>query len=143
MSLKRSSIIHRTYIIKNIAEILILCFFIPFNIIFGVDAEQSLEASMCIINIQIYFHCSGKKVHFFLRLLYIQIGTLLLVLFCSLGSLIWCLCFRCVSKLLEKIEKYKVDWDVEIEKSDGQDFLFLFELLAHTSKIESTLRVSK
>ena len=144
---------NRTCIIKNIAEILILCFFIPFNIIFGVDAEQSLEPSMCIINIlefaqlgiheegQIYFHCSGKKVHFFLRLLYIQIVTLLLVLFCSLGSLVWCLCFRSVSKLLDKIEKYKVDWDVEIEKTDGQDFLFLFDLLAHTSGIESTLRV--
>ena len=153
MSLKRSSIIHRTYIIKNIAEILILCFYIPFNIIFGVDAEQNLQPSTCIINIlefpnlgiheegQIYFHCSGKKVHFFLRLLYIQVVTLVLVLFCSLGSLIWCLFFRSVSKLLDKIEKYKVDWDVEIEKSDGQDFLFLFDLLAHTSGIESTLRV--
>ena len=58
-----------------------------------------------------------------------------------MGSLIWCLCFRSVSKLLEKIKKYKVHWDVEIDKSDGQDFLFLFDLLAHTSGIESTLRV--
>ena len=99
MSLKRSSIIHRTYIIKNIAEILILCFYIPFNIIFGVDAEQNLQPSTCIINIlefpnlgiheegQIYFHCSGKKVHFFLRLLYIQIVTL--VLFSSAAWVLW------------------------------------------------------
>eukprot|EP00092_Neocalanus_flemingeri_P032028 GFUD01034810.1.p1 GENE.GFUD01034810.1~~GFUD01034810.1.p1 ORF type:complete len:905 (+),score=215.05 GFUD01034810.1:108-2822(+) len=153
MSLKRSSVIHNTYIIKNIAEILLLCFFIPFNIIFAVDAEQNLDPSTCIINIlefpnlgiheegQIYFYCQGKKVHFFLRLLYIQTGTLVLVLFCSLGSLIWCFFFRSVSKLLDKIETYKIDWDVEIEKNDGQDFLFLFDLLAHTSGIESTLRV--
>ena len=151
MSLKRSSIIHNTYIIKNITEILLLCFFIPFNIIFAVDAEKNLHPSTCIINIlefpnigiheegQLYFHCQGKKVHFFLRLLYIQIVTLGLVLLCSLGSLVWCLCFRSVSKLLDKIESIK--WDVEIEKTDGQDFLFLFDLLAHTSGIESTLRV--
>jgi len=152
-SLKRSNIIYRTYIIKNIAEIVILCIYIPFNIAFGVDAEQNLQASTCIINMmefpslgiyeegQIHFHCSGKKIHFFLRLLYIQLVTLVLVLFCSLASLIWCLFFRSITKLLDKIEKFRVDWVVEIEKSDGQDFLFLFDLFAHTSGIESTLRV--
>ena len=46
-----------------------------------------------------------------------------------------------MSRLIEKIEKSKIDWDVELEKNVGEDFLFLFDLLAHTSGIECTLRI--
>ena len=37
MSLKRSSIIHQTYIIKNILEMLMLGVFIPVNLIYAVE----------------------------------------------------------------------------------------------------------
>jgi len=59
----------------------------------------------------------------------------------SIGSLIWCLGLRSVSKLLNKLEKSSLDWDIEPEPLQGKDFLFLFDLLSHTSGIESTLRV--
>ena len=39
---------------------------------------------------------------------------------------------------------YKVanlSWDSELDTGQGKDFLFLFDLLSHTSGIEATLRV--
>ena len=51
MSLKRSSIIHNTYILKNIVEILILASYIPFNVYFSLDAQRNLQPSQCVINI--------------------------------------------------------------------------------------------
>ena len=64
-------------------------------------------------------------------------------------------CFVCVDpqliyllhlalQLLQKISRHqaRTDWDAcEVEQEAGRDFLFLFDLLAHTSGIESTLRV--
>ena len=189
MSLKRSSIIHNTYILKNIVEILILASYIPFNVYFSLDAQRNLKPSQCVINIlefpqlgiheegKVYYNCEAKKVRFFLRLQYIQIVALSLVLLCSLASITWCLWLRSISKLLEKIAKYHMkrtentggnakddtishssaagldmkmsemllekdedSWDVDIDVSEtGKDFLFLFDLLAHTAGIEVEL----
>ena len=112
----------------------------------------------------------SKKVRFLLRLLYFQIAALCVVLICSVSSVIWCIWFRNISKLLEKISKYHLErtqtksmesvsrnstglgmcelsdnlmknkeedsWDIDIDVSDtGKDFMFLFDLLAHTAGI--------
>ena len=34
-----------------------------------------------------------------------------------------------------------LSWDSELDTGQGKDFLFLFDLLSHTSGIEATLRV--
>ena len=190
VSLKRSSVIHNTYILKNIVQIFVLLTFIPFNIYFAVNSQHNLRPSKCVVNIlefpeldlyeegQIFYVCEGKKVNFLLNLQFIQIAALSFVLLCSCGSIIWCVGFRSVSQLLEKIAKHchgrmKVpslddvshtsdgigmkdvnerllektnetgdafDVNIDLTKT-GKDFLFLFDLLAHTAGIESTLRV--
>ena len=151
--LKRSSVISSTYIYKNVAEIITITIFICFNIIYGIDSKQNLEPGICVLSVHdipnigimedgfMFFQCEGKRVSFYLKLLYIAIATQFLILLCCFGSLIWCFFFRSVSKLLEMMEKSKIDWDVELEDNEGDDFLFLFDLLAHTSGIEATLRV--
>ena len=193
VSLKRSSIIHNTYILKNILEILVLLTFIPFNIYFSVNSQHNLKPSQCVVNLMefpelnineagnIFYVCEGKKVNFLLNLQIIQIAALSLVLLCSFSSIIWCVGFRSVSQLLKKIAKHRFEkngerqaasldnisqtsdgigmkdikqtlldrknedddsWDVNIDLTEtGKDFLFLFDLLAHTAGIESTLRV--
>lgn len=188
VSLKRSSIIHNTYILKNIVQIFVLLTFIPFNIYFAVNSQHNLSPVRCVVNIlefpeldlheegQIFYVCEGKKVNFLLNLQFIQIAALFLVLLCSCGSIIWCVGFRSVSKLLVKIAKHynggtkavslenlsqnsdgigmkdvkdrllektnddALDVSIDLIKT-GKDFLFLFDLLAHTAGIESTLRV--
>jgi len=74
MSLKRSSIIHTMYIIKNILEIMMLLVFIPFNVFCGLETEKNLEPTECIIDVgkapelgletqgHLIFRCNGKKV---------------------------------------------------------------------------------
>lgn len=152
MTLKRSNIIHRMYIVKNIIEIVLLLIFIPVNIIYGLDAERSLESHLCIIDLsgvpqldldagQVFFQCEGKKVLFFLRLLYVHVVTMFLVMGCSAGSIVWCLFLRSISSLLKKIKRSNIECNITLEPEQGKDFLFLFDLLSHSSGIESTLRV--
>ena len=84
-SLKQSSVIYSTYIIKNILELILQTVFIPFNFILNYDSEKNRESSHCLLEIsavdriklpagEIHFECEGKKVEFFLILVYIQIG---------------------------------------------------------------------
>ena len=84
VSLKRSSIIHNTYILKNILEILVLLTFIPFNIYFSVNSQHNLKPSQCVVNLMefpelnineagnIFYVCEGKKVNFLLNLQNLQ-----------------------------------------------------------------------
>ena len=153
MGLKRSSIIHTVYIIKNIMEICMILLFVPFNVWFGLEAQENLNPSRCTIDVgefpeleieengQVTFQCSGKRVRFFLQLLFIFTVTISLVMLSSCGSLLWCCCLRSVSRLIRKIHRDDPSWDIKGEMAQGQDFLFLFDLLCHTSGIESTLRV--
>lgn len=152
MGLKRSNIIFTMYVTKNIIELVLLSLFIPFNIVMGLQSQVNLKPATCVLHADaipqlgmgsshIFLQCEGKKIKFFLILLIVQVSVLVAVLFCSCASLVWVIFFRHISELLKKIEKYRVDWDIEIEQTNGKDFLFLFDMLAHTSGIESTLRV--
>ena len=68
---------------------------------------------------------------------------------CSAGSITWCLCFRKISTVIQNIQKMRGLQDPLVHQkdhqlinnNDGEDFLFLFDLLSHTCGIESTLRV--
>ncbi len=58
-----------------------------------------------------------------------------------MGAIIWCWRFRAVTNLLKTIEMMRKDWEPDIvSKQEGQDFLFLFDLLAHSCGLEATLR---
>ena len=152
MGLKRSNIIFTMYVVKNFSELILLLVFIPFNVSMALNSEVNLHPAICVLQLseirelglrqgEIYLQCEGKKIQFFLNLLYIQISVLIAVFFCSCASLIWVMFFRNISVLLKKIDRYRVDWDIDLETTQGKDFLFLFDMLAHTSGIESTLRV--
>ena len=77
MGLKRSSVIYNTYIMKNVAVLLLLLSFITFNVIFGLEAEVNLTPAICVLTLQeipelglrsgeVYLQCEGKKIQFFL-----------------------------------------------------------------------------
>ena len=87
------------------------------------------------------FQCRGKKQPFFILVLWVQTFLLASHLLLSIGAIIWCLWFRAVSNLLRTIESMRSEWEEGIvNQTDGQDFLFLFDLLAHSCGLESTLR---
>ena len=74
MSLKRSSLIHNVYILKNSLEIVFLVTIIPVNMLLAIDSQENLKPSKCVINIlefpelgiseegRVYYNCEGKKV---------------------------------------------------------------------------------
>ena len=66
---------------------------------------------------------------------------------CSFCVLIWCKYFRAITKLIIDIQSMRLHQDALVKinenplMSQGEDFLFLFDLLSHSCGVESTLRV--
>lgn len=90
----------------------------------------------------VHFQCRGKKMNFFMLALWVQIVFLFIHGWLSIGSVVWCFYFRSVSSLLQTIGISRSEWEPGIiSTQEGEDFLFLFDLLAHSCGIESTLRV--
>ena len=152
--LKRSSIIHHFYIGKNVVEILWILVYLPLNIHFGLDdfdkegtCEVKIHAQENIIDEPgiVHFQCHGKKMSFFKFALWAHIVLLSLHTICSIIAIVWCLYLRSVTNLIDTIEAEKGDGSSDgcsrLKDSPGEDFLFLFDLLAHTCGLESTLRV--
>ena len=155
--LKRSSIIHHAYIGKNVAEILMIFLFLPLNINYG--WEDFDKEGMCSIQINplmgtseavlenpgiVHLQCQGKKMSFFNFALWAQVILLILHLICSFIAILWCLFFRSITNLLKTIENEKGDDTSsfrKIQNISGKDFFFLFDLLAHSCGLESTMRV--
>ena len=183
VSLKRSSIIHGWYLVKNAFEIfLIIVIYTPINMVFLLSNEEKNHPS-CNFSIAevpgiidspgtAYFQCHAKKANFFQLALGIQIALLFVHGGCSIGSIVWCQYYRHITALLEHIKgvhednKRKENRNGMMDKSEnepiwigatsnetedifeeddpsmnGKDFLFLFDMLAHTCGIELTLRV--
>ncbi|XP_071746019.1 uncharacterized protein [Lepeophtheirus salmonis] len=164
VSLKKSKIIGRVYVAKNVCEILLDIAFLSVNIVYLLNTNDDLPRTCSVLfkgvddingpvetDHHIFFQCRGKKMKFFIIGIYIQVVLLALHGICSLGAIIWSLGFRSVSNLLRKISED--DFKIKKKKRyrggsndfygyrNGNDFLFLFDLLAHTCGIESTLRV--
>ena len=151
-SLKKSNIIHFIYVLRNIIELILLTGFIPFNIYFSLQAEGNLLPAVCILPMypdsalgysdgEIHYQCEGKRIVFFFFIVCLTVALQIACLVCSTGSLIWCLFFRSISNLLKSMEEVSSAKDFIIQFREGRDFIFLFDLLAHTSGIESTLRL--
>jgi hypothetical protein len=153
ISLKRGSMIHHVYIAKNALEILFVCFFLPVNLTYGIFAHQGSGEQQCEVPIgaiggtyldegTAIFQCRGKKLSFFILVLYTQSFLLACHGILSIGAIIWCWKFRAVTNLLKNIEGKRSIREPGLDTpSQGLDFLFLFDLLAHNCGLESTLRV--
>ena len=153
-ALKRSSVIYYTYQFKNILEIVLMMIFIPLNFVFNFKSMDSLEPTQCVLPIHevigdgsvyvrpglVYYECEGKKVEFFIVLCYFQIACQALCFTCSAGSLIWFMYYRSISSMAESFKQLFKE-ECSFETTTGKDFFFLFDLLAHSSGFESTLRV--
>jgi hypothetical protein len=114
-----------------------------------------------------HFQCHAKKAGFFHLAMGIQISLLVIHGICSIASIVWCQYFRNVTSLLKHIEVMSKEQDKEYDETSdngaiwigdntktkenifehddpllkGKDFLFLFDMLAHTCGIEITLRI--
>ncbi len=125
--------------------------YLPINIFYAcLEVDQSKP---CSINVQafpgiidepgvIHLQCRGKKMTFFRLALWVHVVLLLLHGVCSLVAIVWCKFYRPVTTLLRKIEELRKEGSItKLKNVNGEDFLFLFDLLAHSCGLESTLRV--
>lgn len=155
VTLKRSSIIHHVYIGKNICEIILVCLYLPVNISYAMVPRDS--SARCGVHMKsfpgvvdepgiVHFQCHGKKLTFVMLALWAHIVLLAMHGLFSMVAIVWCLFFRSVTNLLKTIEAMRKEGSKTLSMSgynddDGEDFLFLFDLLAHSCGLESTLRV--
>ncbi len=150
VALKQTSFLHDAYISKNLAEVILILIYLPFNIYYIVDDRD--RHAPCAIRVESYhgildepgflhFQCAGKKMSFFRAALLVHVLFLCLHLACSVTAILWCLFNRPVTNLLKTIESIQKGGSFKRLKDKGKDFLFLFDLLAHSCGLESTLRV--
>lgn len=150
-SLKESSTIHHVYIVKNLFKIALVSGLVALNASHGL--LQIKDQVLCQVRVSdipsiklgrgmLYFQCRGKKVEFLFICLWSQVVMLILHGTLSLIGLLWSFKFRPVAKLLKKIYKDRGILNQPLAvRSNGEDFLFLFDFLAHSYGLESTLRV--
>ena len=76
---------------------------------------------------------SGTVIHFILSLVFTFIWW---------NQIFRCWKFRAVTNLINTIENMRKDWESPVVKPhEGEDFLFLFDLLSHSCGLELTLRM--
>ena len=84
-----------------------------------------------------YFQCEVLKVEFFLGLTILAVVTQVILLLCSLGSLIWYSSFRNVSTILKTLvtsPHLAVEEKALLSENEREkDFWFLLDLIAHSS----------
>ena len=132
-------------------EIIVLIVFIGVNGFFIHKSFDNLSPSKCKfkikevpeLNIQeagvAHMQCEVKKVGFFLSLTSLGVLAQMMILLCSIGSLIWYGALRSVSKILATLKRSK-QFSEELVSYDGnKDFWFLLDLIAHSSGIVSIL----
>lgn len=151
VSLKRSSIIHNVYIAKNVFECCLILLILPINVSQVLEGHQEHAPCSFPINAfpgivdepgEVMFQCRGKKLQFFILALWAHNCLMLFHFILSFGCILWCWRFRALTNLIKTIEDVTVDKAIHAVKGhEGKDFLFLFDLLAHSCGLESTLRV--
>ena len=156
-SLRRSSVIHYSYVLKNLIQVFLLLGFISVNI-WGIhdtwrqDGGKATNfASSCSLPLlqfpevdltedgSAFFECAPKNPSFNLVLATVGVVLQFIVLICSTVSILWSRSFRSVTNLMKSIrksakifERFESLFERFNGAQEGKDFLFLFDLLAHS-----------
>ena len=163
-ALRSSSLFYRMYVMKNTFEIILAIIFMAFNCWFCLSSDN--EIGFCNIKMGInagyaQMQCQQKRYDFFIAVLYGYIFLQGMHLLISTLSLIWSIKFFKLRRITSIIDYLKGDGTglltqsksltqakrrhmsegLALVDSKGADFLFLFDLIAHSSGLPATLRV--
>ena len=163
-ALRSSSLFYRMYVMKNTFEIILAIIFMAFNCWFCLSSDN--EIGFCDIKMGINagyarMQCQQKRYDFFIAVLYGYIFLQGMHLLISTLSLIWSIKFFKLRRITSIIDYLKGDGTglltqskaltesrkrhfsegLALVDSKGADFLFLFDLIAHSSGLPATLRV--
>ena len=170
-ALRGSNLYYNIYMVKNILEVIMAVIFITVNIVIGVDSQDMPGiCQIGFLNRQetkLLMQCRQKRYDVFIYLHWIFTVILVFHILVNICSVVWAhpvIGLRRISALimdlqqtigsLNKAAKRKLGMkdletgtntlrniDNPLLESEADDFLFLFDLIAHTCGKSATLRV--
>ena len=145
-TLQESSLFYRLYVFRNIAEIILALFFGYYDWFVGVQTNDGV--GMCEIplgnNGLVKMQCRQKRFGFYMFMLNAFIVLLGVHALISITSLVWCIKrtrLRKISNIISCLKNSKHPGTERLLECEGEDYLFLFDLVAHTCGKSSILRV--
>ena len=145
-ALRGSSIFFQLYILKNVIEILLAAFFVAINIVWGLESKD--ETGICYVPMaekgSVTMQCKQKRYDFYMTILWAFNALLLCHILTSIISIIWSMKItglRRITSIIDGLKKSHHETTENLIESKGRDFLFLFDLVAHTCGQPATLRV--
>ena len=145
-TLQESSLFYRLYVFRNIAEIILALFFGYYDWFVGVQTNDGV--GMCEIplgnNGLVKMQCRQKRFGFYMFMLNAFIVLLGVHALISITSLVWCIKrtrLRKISNIISCLKNSKHQGTERLLECEGEDYLFLFDLVAHTCGKSSILRV--
>ena len=146
-TLQKSSLFYRLYVFRNIAEILLALFYIHLDWFVGLETGD--DTGTCDIplgdNGSVKMQCRQKRFGFYVFMLTAFIVLLGVHVLTSIMALVWCIKstkLRKISTLISNLKQHsKHQKTKSLLDCKGEDYLFLFDLVAHTCGKSSILRV--
>jgi len=145
-ALRGSSIFYQLYILKNLIEIFLAAFCVVVNIVWGLESKD--ETGICHVPMSdkgsVTMQCRQKRFSFYMTVLWAFNALLLCHIFTSVISIVWSLKIaglRRITSIIDALKKSHDETTENLIESKGRDFLFLFDLVAHTCGQPATLRV--
>eukprot|EP00092_Neocalanus_flemingeri_P001833 GFUD01001954.1.p1 GENE.GFUD01001954.1~~GFUD01001954.1.p1 ORF type:complete len:952 (+),score=205.85 GFUD01001954.1:214-3069(+) len=145
-ALRGSSIFYQLYILKNFAEIFLASLFVVVNSVWGLESKD--ELGICYVPMAdkgaVTMQCRQKRYDFYMTILWAFNALLLCHVLTSIISIIWSLKItglRRITSIIDGLKKSHHETTENLIESKGRDFLFLFDLVAHTCGQPATLRV--
>ena len=145
-ALRGSNIFYQMYVLKNVIEFILAIVFIVLDWMWGLQSHD--DVGLCdipmgdkgIVNMQ----CRQKRYGFYYWMLTVFLILMGLHMATSFISLVWSFKMtrlRRISSIIDSLKKSQHHDTQNLIESKGQDFLFLFDLVAHSCGLPATLRV--
>ena len=143
-ALRGSNLFYNLYVVKNLAEIGLAQAFLVVDAWWGLPPED--KAGYCFIPLknlgEVEMQCRQKRFDFYRAILIAFISLLVLHILTSLVSLIWSIKLTKLRRITSIISSLREGNEGGgVVESAGEDFLFLFDLVAHSCGQPATLRV--
>ena len=129
---------------RNIAEIILALFFVYSDWFVGLQTGD--DVGTCEIplgnNGFVKMQCRQKRFGFYMFMLNAFIVLLGLHALTSIISLVWCIKrtrLRKISTIISSLKNHDKQKTESLKKHEGEDYLFLFDLVAHTCGRSSIL----
>lgn len=160
-SLKKSSLLFTVYIIHNTLQVICAVGFFILNAYYANQLYgHETDHGTCQLPIDDFksdhkwldpliihtrkanLQCQQKRLDFFVMIIIVNCVFLCIFMCCALTSVLWIALSKVSSKgRVSNIFRRMQLQSKDLQKDEGRDFLFLFDLLSHTQGLPATLRI--